>query len=104
MSVSTDTFESEVSVLLGVLDELLAEIKQIKAAMTGAQQQVGKVEIKTSTRGADITVTAYTSTAPADLDDTRRLAIAQYREAVADMAAETMASFVAEANRRSIQG
>lgn len=41
-----------------VLDEILAELKTLNARLGQATQQA-KVEIKTSTRGADITVTSY---------------------------------------------
>jgi hypothetical protein len=44
--------------VLSVLDEILAELKDISARQ-GQSAQQAKVEIKTSTRGADITVASY---------------------------------------------
>jgi hypothetical protein len=44
--------------VLAVMDEMLSELKLLNAHL-GQSTQQAKVEIKTSTRGADITVTSY---------------------------------------------
>jgi hypothetical protein len=85
--------EAQFSALIGLLDEILGELK------SRASVQQGKVEIKTSTRGADVTVTAYTTTVPDELSTAGLLAIAEYRRVMHELSAEAMASFVTEANR-----
>jgi len=88
-------------VLVGVLDEILAELKSINAklAITPQNGQNAKVEVKTSTRGADVTVTVYETTDALILDQVGHTAVSQYRDVMQQLSAEVMASFVAEANR-----
>lgn len=58
-----------------------------------------KVEIKTSTRGADVTVTVYIGTTQDDLQLAGNMAVAEYRRVVQELALDIMKAFVAEANR-----
>ena len=90
------------AVIVGVLDEVLAELKAINAKL-GNTAQTSKVEVKTSTRGADVTVTVYEGTGLVALNATGDAAVAEYRRVVKALSNEKMDSFVAEANRRGIQ-
>lgn len=91
----TDAVEA---LMVGVLDEVLAELKAIKAQLGNTAQQA-KVEIKTSTRGADVTVVAYEITSAADLESAGNNAVREYRRVMQQLSAEVMAAFVAEAQK-----
>ena len=54
----SDEAEDTAATMLDVLDEILTELKLLNAREIAGSQQA-KVEIKTSTRGADITVACY---------------------------------------------
>lgn len=86
------------AVLVSVLDEILGELKAINMKLSVTAQQA-KVEVKTSTRGADVTVVAYESTSAADLESAGNNAVREYRRVMKSLADEAMANFVAEANR-----
>lgn len=62
-------------------------------------EQRSKVQVNTSTRGADVTVTVYTGTTQGELREAGDLALAEYRRVMRELSDKTMAAFAAEANR-----
>jgi hypothetical protein len=84
--------------LAGVHDEILGELKAINMKLSVTAQQA-KVEVKTSTRGADVTVVAYESTSQEDLDRAGNNATYEYLRVMTQLTVDAMANFVAEANR-----
>ena len=95
----TDAVEA---LLVGVLDEILAELKAINAKLATTAQPA-KVEIKTSTRGVDVTVVAYESTTMDGLDDAGNRAADEYRRLMHQFSDQAMQAFANEATRRGIK-
>ncbi len=62
-------------------------------------EQRSKVQVNTSTRGADVTVTVYVGTSHTELSEAGDLALAEYRRVMRELSDKTMAAFAAEANR-----
>jgi hypothetical protein len=86
------------ALLVGVLDEILGELKAINAKLAINAQQA-RVEVKTSTRGVDVAALAYETTAPEALDQAGDNAAREYLRVVKHLEAENMKAFVTEANR-----
>lgn len=84
--------------VLHVLDDILAEVKLLNARL-GQTAQQAKVEIKTSTRGSDVTVVAYEDTTPDELAQAGNTAVREYRRVMQQLSNEVMDTFYAEANR-----
>lgn len=75
-----------------------ALVSALEARMGSGEQC--KVELKTSTRGVDVTVVAYGDTLATDMANAGNLAIAEYRRLVKELNAESMAAWAAEAAKR----
>ena len=85
----------ETDALLGVLDEILAELRQLNARLGTAASQ-SSVEIKTSTRGTDIAAKAY---AGSDITEAGNAAVAEYSRVHKLLEEQLMNGFAAEASK-----